>query len=109
MLACRVPVVRQGYVNFSSTHKITLIVNILIFWGVLFFFFFFFAKQWPGFAYNTFENVVSLTTIKILTIGTPKIIPVFVSKCEQFALQRTNADEMANSVDPNQTAPSGAV
>ena len=50
--------------------------------------------------------------MKILTIGIPKITTVIVKK-EQFglinALVPLGAVGMANSVEPDQTAPEGAV
>ena len=53
-------------------------------------------------------------TVKILTIGIPKITTVIVKKKEQFGLINAlmcpiGADGMANSVEPDQTAPEGAV
>ena len=50
--------------------------------------------------------------IKILTIGTAKIITVTILKMEQFGCAEIHSkivNETTNSVDPDQTAPFGAV
>ena len=56
---------------------------------------------------------LALRTVKILKLGTPQTIAIIVLKIEKFdviALMHTkDADEMANSVDPDQTASSEAV
>ena len=53
---------------------------------------------------------------KIVEIGTPRIITVTVLRTDQLGfhffnieMHLTEADEMANTVDPDQTAPAGAV
>ena len=48
------------------------------------------------------------TTVKILKLGTPQTIAIIVLKIEKFDVTK-NADGMANSVDPDQTASSEAV
>ena len=49
-------------------------------------------------------------TVKILKIGIPKIITIIVLKTEQFGfLVQKSVGGIANSVDPDQTALSGAV
>ena len=50
-----------------------------------------------------------LNTVKILNIWTPKIITVTVLKMEKFGLLLKDEDELANSADPDKTAPEGAV
>ena len=46
------------------------------------------------------------TTVKILKFGTPQTIAIIVVKKENFdvTLHPKDADGMANSVDPDQTA-----
>ena len=58
----------------------------------------------------TFPMIISAN---ILKIGTPRVITAIVLKWNNLAFQRKFATErsdgMANSVDPNKTAPLGAV
>ena len=54
------------------------------------------------------------STVKILKFGTPQTIAIIVLKIEKFdiyiaLMHPKDADEMANSVDPDQTASSEAV
>ena len=53
------------------------------------------------------------STVKILKIGTPATIIITVLKMKQWfydaVMHPKDADGMANSEDPDQTAPSGAV
>ena len=46
---------------------------------------------------------------KILTTGTRIIITLTVLRIEKFGMHLKDADGMANSVHPDQTAPLGAV
>ena len=50
-------------------------------------------------------------TVKVLKFGTPQTIVIIVLKIEKFdvTLHPKDADGMANSVDPDQTASSEAV
>ena len=50
-------------------------------------------------------------TVKILKFGTPQTIAIIVLKVEKFyvLMHPKDADGMANSVDPDQTATSEAV
>ena len=59
----------------------------------------------------TLKSVGNHAAVKILKIGVPITISIFVLKMKQFVLYKAvmQADEMANSVDPDQTAPEGAV
>ena len=53
-----------------------------------------------------------IITVKILKFGTPQTIAIIVLKIEKFdvtLMHPTDADGMANSVDPDQTASSEAV
>ena len=55
-----------------------------------------------------------LSTVKILKFGTPQTIAILVPKIEKFDVTlhlciQKDADGMANSVDPDQTASSEAV
>ena len=58
--------------------------------------------------------LIQTITVKILNIGTPKTITMICPKMEQVWLNNAamcpkDADGMANSVEPDQTAPLGAV
>ena len=50
-----------------------------------------------------------LSTIKILNIWTPQKFAVITLKFEQNSFTEEDAARIANSVDPDQTAPVGAV
>ena len=55
-----------------------------------------------------------MSTVKILKFGTPQTITIIVLKVEKFdftfaLMHPKDADVMANSVDPDQTASSEAV
>ena len=52
-----------------------------------------------------------VSTVKILKFGTPQTTAIIVLQIEKFdvTLQTKDADGMANSVDPDQTASSEAV
>ena len=57
---------------------------------------------------------MSYSTVKILKFGTPQTIAIIVLKIEKFdvtfsIMHPKDADGMANSVDPDQTASSEAV
>ena len=63
--------------------------------------------------YNVFFRVVffRVFTVKILKFGTPQTIAIIVLKTIKFdvTLHPKDADGMANSVDPDQTASEEAV
>ena len=59
----------------------------------------------------SYSQINALHTVKILKVGTPQTIAITVLKLVKFdvTLHPKEADAMANSVDPDQTASSEAV